>query len=480
MNSIFRPFATTLIGLACLVLGRAEGAVAQKGSERNFTLSYAPGGPSQNGYADAVLDMSYYFAACPTVELVLRRPTTVHMQVGAHRYWFDGRLVEVPASISPPAVGTINVQGVVRGNGIAKNISTPYAVPNPGCFNNGTRVGEANQFWPAGTSDAEKERILNQFGFDPQSTLPPLRNSAVENYFQNKWAAERRDSVTRATAVRNDSIQRARAAQARIDSARAAQSRSNSGSSAAGGTSGAASAAGAAGSAAANSRGTAGSANGGASSANAAARAQASRDSAKAADAEADRQHAAAVERNRREQQIQDSIQTEQLAQATAQGMMAAAQLLGMMFEGLRGTGLMLGASYSSGYFPGDKGAFGITISGYASDFVLPFMEINFPQSTELGSERPFQKFTLGSVIPKTGFTLPKDIPIFGGQYKAHAAWVYLQTHELIKQFNYTERNRNMLMLGLTHFGDSKLIARLDMTLYGGKPVWGAALGKAF
>ena len=472
--------------LAAVALLGAAPLTAQRAEARNFTLRYSPGSATQNGYADATLELSYWFAACPQVHLVVRYEPTVHMQVGAHRYWYNGQLVQVPPTIAPPRASSPSVRGTIRGNGVVREVTNNYTSPTANCFNNGVQVGDGSQFWKAGTSDEEKVRILSQFGFDYQQTLGPLTSAAVENHFREQFAAARRDSAQKATAARTDSLRRARekaAADRAAQAARDSAARASSTERAAGSGAAAASTAGqgtrAAAGASTGGRGAAGATSGGRMSAqdSAAARARAEQE-------ERDRaaEHARVTEANRREKAIQDSIQTQQLAEATAQAAMAVGELLGMMFEGLEGTGLMLGGSYGAPYFQGDKALLGITVSGYMDGVVLPFMEINFViEGEEYGTERTMSGFTLGSVLPKTAFKLPKDLPLIGGQYKAHAGLVMLQTMESHRQFNFIERQRKLLMLGLTHFGgESNIVSRLDLTIYGGTPRWGFALGKAF
>jgi hypothetical protein len=481
MKRMSMPRAVLLAGFhaVLLILLFPSTSSAQRGETRNFTLQYAPGGPTRNGYADAQLEMSYWVSACPEVYLVLQRPSRVHMLVGAHRYWINGRQVTVPSNIPAPDVGTITVTGTVRGNGIAKPISTPYAVTNPNCFNNGAQIGQAAEFFRKGMTDAEKVSVLNNFGFDHQQSLGPLRSAEVENHFRELWAAQSRDSAQKAMAARSDSLRRARLAQAAKDSvARAeaaaaarsqAESQNGEPSQGASGTTAATT-----GSSTGSTTGTSGT------------RTQEQIDAARAREAQEARdkeaEHARVTEANRREKAIQDSIAIQQTAEAVAQGAMAVGQLLGMMFDGLEGTGLMVGGSYGSQYFSGDKGIWGITISGYMDGFMLPFMELNFAISPiDDGRERTRTGATIGSVIPKTGFTLPKGIPLLGGQWKAHAGLVWLVTQEQHREFNYIERNRTFLMFGATHFGgSSNTVLRLDATIYGGTPKLGVALGKAF
>ena len=477
------PRAMMLAALVAMATAAGPSSVAaQRAETRNFVLSYEPGSPTRNGYADAQLEMRYWFQACPQVHLVVQSSQTVRMLVGAHRYWYNGQLVQVPRTIAPPDPNSPSVRGTIRGNGIIRDITNNFVSPSASCFNSGVQVGEASAFWKPGTTDEEKVRILNQFGFDYQQTLGPLTNAAVENHFREQFAAARRDSAQKAQVVRADSLRRARekaladrASQARADSTARATERAGSGS---------------AGSTGSTTSGSTGRASTGTSSGNStaatreadAARAQAERDARAREEAARDAEHARVTEANRREKAIQDSIAVEQLAQSTAQAAMAVGQLLGMVFEGLEGTGLMLGGSYSSPYFEGDKGLIGITVSGYMDGFVLPFLELHYVMEGEdYGTEKTLMAATIGSVIPKTGFTLPKGIPLLGGQYKAHAGLVYLTTTESVRQFNYIERNRYLAMFGLTHFGgESNLVTRLDMTIYGGTPRWGFALGKAF
>ena len=485
------PRAMMLAALVAMATAAGPSSVAaQRAEARNFVLSYEPGSSTRNGYADAQLEMRYWFQACPQVHLVVQSSQTVRMLVGAHRYWYNGQLVQVPRTIAPPEPHSPSVRGTIRGNGIIREITNNFVSPSASCFNSGVQVGEASAFWKAGATDEEKVRILNQFGFDYQQTLGPLTNAAVENHFREQFAAARRDSAQKAQAVRADSLRRARetaiadrAAQARADSIARAAERERSGSA---GSSGSTTTGSTTGSATGSTGGATTGASSGTSTAATreaeAARAQADREARARDEAARDAEHARVTEANRREKAIQDSIAVEQLAQSTAQAAMAVGQLLGMVFEGLEGTGLLLGGSYSSPYFEGDKGLVGITVSGYMDGFMLPFLELHYVMKGEdYGTEKTLMAATLGSVIPKTGFTLPKGIPLLGGQYKAHAGLVYLTTTESVRQFNYIERNRYLAMFGLTHFGgESNLVTRLDITIYGGTPKWGFALGKAF
>lgn len=480
------PRAMMLAALVAVATAAGSSSVAAQRSEtRNFVLRYEPGSATRNGYADAQLEMRYWFQACPQVHLVIQSSPNVKMLVGAHRYWYNGQLVQVPPTIAPPDPNSPSVRGTIRGPGVVKEITNNFVSPTAGCFNLGVQVGDASMFWKPGTPEAEKVRILNQFGFDYQQTLGPLTNAAVENHFREQFAAARRDSVQKAQAVRTDSLRRARqaaladrAAQARTDSIARATERSRTGSAGRTGSTTTGTTSGGTSGGTGTSSGTSTAATREAD----AARAQAERDARARDEAARDAEHARVTEANRREKAIQDSIAVEQLAQSTAQAAMAVGQLLGMVFEGLEGTGLMLGGSYSSPYFEGDKGLIGITVSGYMDGFVLPFLELHYVMKGEdYGTEKTLMAATIGSVIPKTGFTLPKGIPLLGGQYKAHAGLVYLTTTESVRQFNYIERTRYLAMLGLTHFGgQSNLVTRLDMTLYGGTPRWGFALGKAF
>lgn len=481
--------ALMLAGLHALLLAGllSSSASAQRGDARNFTLAYIPGSATQNGYADAQLEMAYWFSACPEVHIVLQRPSTVHMVVGQHRYWYDGKLLSVPSHIQPPSVGTITVRGTARGNGIVKPISTPYAVSSPNCFTNGALVAQASQVFKKGMTDAEKVSVLNNFGFDPeQRTYGPLRSADVENYFREQFAQQARDSAQKVAAARSDSLrrERERVARARADSIARAQANRDATTGAATASASASSAAGAsAGSSASSAAGASGSAAASATgSSPAGGMTQARRDSAARADRAREEEHARAVAAQRREQEIRDSIAIEESAKVIAQGAVAVAQLLGMVFDGLEGTGLVLGASYGSQYFTGDRGMWGITVSGYYEGFFLPFMDLNFAISPkDDGTERGRTGATIGSVIPKLGFSLPKDMPLVGGQWKPHAGLVWLTTQEQHREFNYIERNRAFLLAGLTHFVPSaKTVMRLETTIYGGTPKFGVALGKAF
>lgn len=479
------PRAMMLAVLVAVATAAGPSSVAaQRAEARNFVLRYEPGSETRNGYADAQLEMRYWFAACPQVHLVIQNSQTVRMLVGAHRYWYNGQLLQVPRTIAPPEPNNPAVRGTIRGNGIIKEITNNFVSPSAGCFNSGVFVGDPGTFWKPGTTDEEKVRILDQFGFDYQQTLGTLTSAAVENHFREQFAATRRDSAQKAQVARADSLRKARdavvaerAAQSRKDSiARAAERTGTAGNAIAGSTT-SDSASGAA--------GTSGRTTGTSTAATReadAARAQAEREARARDDAARDAEHARVTEANRREKAIQDSIAVEQLAQSTAQAAMAVGQLLGMVFDGLEGTGLVLGASYGSPYFEGDKGLIGVTVSGYLDGLMLPFLELHYVMKGEdLGTEKTLMAATLGSVIPKTGFSLPKGIPLLGGQYKVHAGVVYLTTTESVREFNYIERDRYLAMLGLTHFGgESNIVSRLDMTIYGGTPRWGFALGKAF
>lgn len=210
-----RRFALALL---TLILTSPAALDAQRTSGRNLRIAYESGGPNRNGYADAQVEVTYYFGRC--ADRVMFHATynpQPHMLVGNHRYWYNGRMMEVPPHIAPPRLSAPVIRGTVRGNGIAKEISFVHANTSaPDCFANNLSFGMATDFWPVGTTEDRQLAILNGFGFDQQGTLPPLRNSAAEAHFSQVLSAAREDSIARARAAeaqrqaaRRDSIARA-------------------------------------------------------------------------------------------------------------------------------------------------------------------------------------------------------------------------------------------------------------------------------
>lgn len=241
----YRNFARPLrhlsgaLGLALCLLPADIHAQVRTGG-RNLRIAYESGNASRNGYADAQVEVTYYFGRCADrVAFHATYNPVPHMLVGNHRYWFNGRMMEVPPHIAPPRIPSPVIRGTVRGNGVAKPINFVHAnTSSPDCFANNLSFGMTTEFWPAGTSEDRQLAILNGFGFDLQGSLPPLRNSAAEAYFSQALSAAREDSLNRARAAeqqrlaaRRDSIQRASDAR---DAERAAGSAA-----AAGGTTGA-------------------------------------------------------------------------------------------------------------------------------------------------------------------------------------------------------------------------------------------------
>jgi hypothetical protein len=190
---------------------------AQTTSERrNVTLRYTPGGASQNGYADAQLDVVYWFQDCVDgVALVAEYQPRPRILIMPHRYWVDGREVEVPAHFQVPNAVAPSIRGTVRGRGLSREVNHIHAATaNATCANNGVTVAPHSQLWQPDATRDERAAILRELGLDAQGSLPPLINAAVENHFRTLWAQARRDSTQLVQQARNDSIARARAQQA--------------------------------------------------------------------------------------------------------------------------------------------------------------------------------------------------------------------------------------------------------------------------
>lgn len=335
------------LGIA-LALAPAVSQAQTRTAGRNFVIAYEPGGPSQNGYMDAQVQVTYYFGVCAgQVAFLARYNATPHMLVGNHRYWVDGRQVSVPPQIRPPQIERPTIRGTIRGPETVRDINYVYATSaaTPSCLTNDLGLGQTSNFWPAGTTQDRQIQILNQFGLDYRGTLPPLRSSAVEAHFRQIFAQERtdslnkaraaeqqrltaqRDSVTRATRARQDSL--ARAAEQR----RAAQSASSS-------TQGGAAGAAAGGAAGGASGGSAATSTSGGSTDTPRAVTQAERDAelraereavaeAAARDARIRQQHAAEQERLRAEQE-------QQMVEAVEAGTIAVLNLFESIAESRR------------------------------------------------------------------------------------------------------------------------------------------------
>jgi hypothetical protein len=189
---------------------------------RNLTVAYTPGGPRQNGYADAQAKVRYMFMECSgnDVYMIAAIEPTPHLVVEPARYWIDGREVLLPVGHARPRTPNLTIRGTVRGNGGARSIAV-QPDDNPTCLSNGQIVGQAANFWPAKTSHDEKVRILSGFAFDHDGASLPLRNTTVENEHRTQWAQQRRDALARLSQARRDSA--TRLATARRDSVARAQ-----------------------------------------------------------------------------------------------------------------------------------------------------------------------------------------------------------------------------------------------------------------
>lgn len=328
------PIRLGVLGLL-LIAAVAPIASAQRTSGRNLRIAYEPGGPTRNGYMDAQVEVTYFFGRCADrVAFLAHYNATPHMLVGNHRYWVDGRQVEVPPQIAPPRIETPTIRGTVRGNGISKEINYVWASSaEPSCLTNDLSIGMTTEFWPANTPDDRRLAILNGFGFDQRGTLPPLRNPAVESHFRQIFAAERTDSLNKARAAEQQ-----RQAARRDSIARAEQQRRAAGGSATGAAAGGAvgGTAGAATSGGTMASSTAGSAGGAAQpSADPEAAARAAAEQAAAEQAERDRRAEAAVEEIRRQQEA-DAERQRQVEAAAVATATAAVAIIGGIVEARR------------------------------------------------------------------------------------------------------------------------------------------------
>lgn len=201
-----------------IVPGAAEAQVPNSGS-RNVTIGFQPGSASQNGYMDAQLQLKYWIAACSSgPSLLMQAPPTPHMLVGPHRYWVDGRQVQVPPHIAAPKLSDPpTVRGTVRGRGINKDVTYVYTTtaPNaPDCWFNDAPVANAADMWKKGATDEEKAAVLREIAFHPTGQFAPLRNPEVEEHFRAIWKKERSDSIARVQAQREEERKKAAAAAA--------------------------------------------------------------------------------------------------------------------------------------------------------------------------------------------------------------------------------------------------------------------------
>jgi hypothetical protein len=477
-------WAAPALALLALIAPPLE---AQRTAGRTIRIDFTPGSATQNGYADAQVEFTYYFGRCLNDVALLGSYNPVpRMVVGQPRYWVDGRQVTVPPTISAPNLSPPTVVGTVRGNGIAKDISYIHATSGrtPGCFANDLSIGPVSQFWQAGVTAEAQLAVLNGFGLDVRGMLPPLRNIAVEEWVRRQIAAERADSVAKARAAeearqtaRRDSIQRAQqVARARQDSM-AQQARAVGTMPADGGASATAGATPSSGGGASGTPSGTPASGGGSSGtpSGEAARRQAEAEAAQSADMERRRAEAQArmAEEERRRKQEQDSAFLQTTAELGAATLELVGPAIERFFQGMSGTGLAFGVSYSAPYFQGDGGRIGLTITAVASDIVLPFFEMGFMTGGEanLKSEHTYgPSITVGSVIPKTRFASPL------GKLQPHAGLTFLPTIERVVRAQ--DRTRTLLMVGVTRV--SRTPIRLDATIYGGSPRFGAAIAYAF
>lgn len=333
-----RVVSLTLLLAASLTPSAAD---AQRTAGRIIRIAYEPGNASRNGYMDAQVEVTYYFGRCAdNVAFLATYDAVPRMLVGNHRYWVDGRQVEVPPHIAPPRLEKPVIRGTIRGNGISKEINYLYAsASSAGCLVEDMPVGPVSQFWPANTPEDRRLAILNGFALDQRGSLPPLRNPAVESHFRQQFAAQREDSLRRVRAAeaqrlaaRQDSVNRAQAARARQDSLARAEQQRRAGSAGAAGTA-AGAAAGTAGRT--GSTGSTGS-TAGANSAEAREAEQARAEQEAAARAQADREQAARAAAEAQRQAAEQAAQQEAMAEAMAVTAVAVVGIVSSIAESRR------------------------------------------------------------------------------------------------------------------------------------------------
>lgn len=470
----FRQFMS-LSGLACALAGAVTApASAQIRTEgRNLQIAYQAGGPSRNGYADAQVEVTYYFGVCAGQVAFLASYNPVpRMLVGNHRYWLDGRQVEVPPQIAPPRLAPPVIRGTVRGNNTSTEISFIHATSSglPSCSVNALTFGPSSNFWPAGTPEDRQRSILAGFGLDQRGTLPPLRNPEVEAHFRQIIASERTDSLNRTREAESRRLAARRDSIARAEAQRGAPA---GGAGAATGTA-AGTATATTGTAAGAGLSTASTSAGGArpreltvEEREAAARA-AEREAEAKRQEEFRRQQEARAEKAR-----QDSVMVQQGAEAIVAVGTAVAPAVDKMFTALEGTGFTMGMNFSTSYLPGDAGRMGGTL-GWAhptSGSLLGFFDFSF----ELGSSEENVAATEGVALT-VGAPIPRmKLPVGRSVLRPHLGITFLKTAHPDENFGLGV-DRQLLMLGFIWSGDGGGHIRFESTIWEGKPTFGFAL----
>lgn len=182
-----RPIFAVLTLLTALT-GTASVADPQQLSSRQATVTvyYRAGGPNQDGYEFATVDVAYKFGVCHgTVVLQYGlKPQSLSVQ---RFYWFQGTRYDIPDTLRPQLPTSLLFEGRVVGPGGTRDFSVRAVPRGISCFD-GFQLAGTDQYWSKGTPAAEKERRLNALNVVTAAagfSAPAYQSDTVERYILN-------------------------------------------------------------------------------------------------------------------------------------------------------------------------------------------------------------------------------------------------------------------------------------------------------
>lgn len=206
-----------LLASAALVAGTAE--AQGRANARRVMVAFEPGSATKDGYADAQLEIRYWFQSCDEgIGLVAEREKHAHIVSAPHRYWYQGQLRTVPPHIAAPTLSANpSIRGTARGNGVQRETSVT-AAPESNCWNLGTIVAKKSELFPPGATREQQDRAIAGLGFHVSGRLSVLTNAEVHRHFAAVVAEERRLAME----AKQAADRKAAAEKRRVDSAAAA------------------------------------------------------------------------------------------------------------------------------------------------------------------------------------------------------------------------------------------------------------------
>lgn len=205
---------------ACLALAPVT-AGAQRGEPQTARIYHGREHDTGDGYSSATVDVRYQFADCVGDVAVLYAMDRASIRVSG-TYHYRGTTYNVPADIAPPRPSTVVFQGPILNNvsQFVGSFSDPYTQggAGAGCVGQSKVVFSRKEKLGEGSTPAQYLAFLQTLWIRPQAQ-PRLRSSEVEGWIARQLATRRDDSLKvvaererrdRASRARADSLERER------------------------------------------------------------------------------------------------------------------------------------------------------------------------------------------------------------------------------------------------------------------------------